>query len=77
MMFLKIKIADLPENVTPINYSGYWQDITEEEFIEYGKKVIGKMQFDGLYCELKREKRDFLFYSKNPEYAIRLYFPEN
>jgi len=73
--YSKLKISELPEKVTPIDYCGFWCDISENEFIEYGVETIG-FHFKEMFEELKRKKTNFIFYTKTPEYAIRILFTE-
>jgi hypothetical protein len=75
MVFEKVCISSLPAGVTPVDYAGYWQEIEETEFISKGKAVIGQLQFEDLYALLKQQKTPFIFYTKTPEYAIRITFP--
>jgi len=78
MVFEKVKISDLPPNVTPVDYAGYWTEIKENEFITKGRRVIGESVFDDLYGQLVRNKTSFIFFTKTPEYpeyAIRITFP--
>jgi len=76
MLYSKIKISDLPKGITPIDYCGYWTEIDESNFIDFGKTALGEIAFNDLFDRIKREKINFLFYTKNPEYAIRVYFSD-
>ena len=74
MVFEKLSIADLPAGVTPVDYEGFWTEIQENEFITKGRRVIGENAFDDLYLQLVQKKTSFIFYTKTPEYAVRITF---